>query len=111
MTFAGHPVRLMAIEYWMLAELSANAGRVLGYEHPLQRVWGTKGDGDVRPMRTIVSNPRRMLGDDADNPTYILTEPRVGYRIPKGGDEGNGRIVSVEPVLSVRGKPSPSGSG
>ena len=25
-----------------------------------------------------------MLGDDADNPTYIFTEPRVGYRMPKG---------------------------
>ena len=24
------------------------------------------------------------LGDDSDNPTYIFTEPRVGYRMPKG---------------------------
>ena len=36
----------------------------------------------MRPMRTIVSKLRRKLGDDADNPTYIFTEPRVGY--PKG---------------------------
>ena len=35
-------------------------------------------------MRTIVSKLRRKLGDDADNPTYIFTEPRVGYRMPKG---------------------------
>ena len=39
-TFAGRPVELMAIEYRMLFELSANAGRVLTYEHLLQRVWG-----------------------------------------------------------------------
>ena len=23
-------------------------------------------------------------GDDADNPVYIFTEPRVGYRMPRG---------------------------
>ena len=83
-TLAGRPVELMAIEYRMLAELSANAGRVLTYEHLLQRVWDERSSGDVRPMRTIVSKLRRKLGDDADNPTYIFTEPRVGYRMPKG---------------------------
>ena len=38
----------------------------------------------MRPMRTIVSKLRRKLGDDADNPIYIFTEPRVGYRMPRG---------------------------
>ena len=74
----------------MLAVLSANAGRVVAYEHLLQRVWGAKSDGDVRPMRTVVSSLRRKLGDDADNPTYIFTEPRVGYRMPKGEGQGQG---------------------
>ena len=27
---------------------------------------------------------RPKLGDEADNPTYIFAEPRVGYRMPKG---------------------------
>ena len=83
-TLAGRPLQLMAIEYRLLAELSANGGRVLTYEHLLQRVWGEKTDSDVRAMRTIVSSLRRKLGDDADNPTYIFTEPRVGYRMPRG---------------------------
>ena len=38
MTLAGRPVELVAIEYRMLAELSVNGGRVLTYEHLLQRV-------------------------------------------------------------------------
>ena len=83
-TLAGRPLPLIAMEYRLLAELSANAGRLLTYEHLLQRVWGQRGSGDVRPMRTIVSKLRRKLGDDPDNPTYIFTEPRVGYRMPKG---------------------------
>ena len=83
-TLAGRPLPLIAMEYRLIAELSANAGRLLTYEHLLERVWGEKSGGDVRPMRTIVSKLRRKLGDDADNPTYIFTEPRVGYRMPKG---------------------------
>ena len=26
---------------------------------------------------------RRKLGEDADNPTYIFTEPRIGYRMER----------------------------
>ena len=81
---AGRPVHLTPTEYRVLAELSANAGRVLTYERLLGRVWGEQSDGDVRPMRTMVGKLRRKLGDDADNPTYIFTEPRVGYRMPEG---------------------------
>ena len=81
---AGRPVQLTAIEYRTLAELSVNAGRVLTYEHLLRRVWRLDTDADVRPIRTVVSSLRRKLGDDAENPTYIFTELRVGYRMPKG---------------------------
>ena len=87
-TLAGRPLSLIAMEYRLLTELSANAGRLLTYEHLLERVWGEKSSGDVRPMRTIVSKLRRKLGDDADNPAYIFTEPRVGYRMPKGESPG-----------------------
>ena len=85
---AGDPLQLPATEYRMLAELAANAGRVLTYEHLLQRVWGPDNSGDVRPMRTAVNSLRRKLGDDADNPTYIFTEPRVGYRMAAGEAAG-----------------------
>ena len=43
-------------------------------------------------MRTIVKSLRGKLGDDADNPTYIFNEPRVGYRMP--GAVGDGRVES-----------------
>ncbi len=97
-TLAGRPLPLIAMEYRLLAELSANAGRLLTYEHLLERVWGEKSSGDVRPMRTIVSKLRRKLGDDADNPIYIFTEPRVGYRMPKGGGAHarGGMIVTIK---------------
>ena len=81
---AGHPVQMTAIEYGLLFELSANAGRVMTYDRLLQRVWGLRGSGDSRRVRTAAKQLRRKLGDDANNPTYILNEPRVGYRMPRG---------------------------
>ena len=83
-TLAGRPVQMTAIEYGLLFELSANAGRVMTYDRLLRRVWGLRGSGDSRRVRTAAKQLRRKLGDDANNPTYILNEPRVGYRMPKG---------------------------
>ena len=81
---AGRPVHLTPLEYRVLAELSAVAGRVVTYERLKGRMWGEKADLDLRPLRTIVGRLRQKLGDDADMPTYIFTEPRVGYRMPEG---------------------------
>ena len=82
-TLGGAPIDLTAIQYRLLVELSANAGRVLTYEHLLRRVWGSDGDADLRPMRTAISTIRGKLRDDAVNPTYIFTKLRVGYSMPK----------------------------
>ena len=83
-TLAGRLVPLTAIEYGLLFELSANAGRVMTYGRLLQRVWGLRGSRDSRRVRTAAKQLRRKLGDDANNPIYILNEPRVGYRMTKG---------------------------
>ena len=94
-TLAGRLVLLTAMEYGLLFELSANAGRVMTYGRLLQRVWGLRGSRDSRRVRTAAKQLRRKLGDDANNPTYILNEPRVGYRMEKGEEavtgEGAGR--------------------
>ena len=88
MILAGRAVEMTDVEYRTLAELSLNAGRVLTYEHLLRRVWRIDGDADLRPMRSVLRRLRRKLGDDAEDPTYIFTERRVGYRMPKGENGG-----------------------
>ena len=82
-TLAGRPVELTATEYALLYELSVHAGRVLTHDMLLQRVWGPERAGEPWQVREVVKRLRRKLGDDAQNPTYILTEPRVGYRMAK----------------------------
>ena len=83
-TVAGRPVHLTATEYKVLFELSINAGRVLTHEQLLQRIWGTDYSQDEgHHVRVIVGRLRHKLGDDANDPQYIFTEPRVGYRMAK----------------------------
>ena len=85
---AGRPVRLTATEYGMLFELSVNAGRVLTHDDLLQRVWGLDHSGGRGTVRSCMKRLRRKLGEDANNPSYIFAEPRVGYRMEKGETPG-----------------------
>ena len=80
-TVAGRRVQLTAKEYQLLYELSVGRGRVLTHDVLLRRIWGLYSAGDSRLVRTLVKRLRRTLGDDANNPRYIFTEPGVGYRI------------------------------
>ena len=62
---------------------TSNAGRVLTHDQILQSVWGAGYDGDVSLLRSTLRNLRHRLGDDANDPSYIFTEPRGGYRMKK----------------------------
>ena len=82
-TVWGRGVQLTATEYNLLVELSVNAGRVLTHQRLLERVWGPDQPRDPRILRAFVKSLRRKLGDDANDPRYIFTVPRVGYRMAR----------------------------
>ena len=82
-TMAGQLVELTATEYELLRALSLNAGRVSTYEALLRQVWGASRNPDPKIVRAYVKRLRKRLGDDARRPAYILTEVRVGYRMPR----------------------------
>ena len=86
-TLEGQPVELTATEYAVLYELSASAPRVLTHNVLLQRAWGPERVGEPWLVRDVVKRLRRKLGDDAQHPTYIFTEPRVGYRMAGGAEQ------------------------
>ena len=86
MSLAGREVHLTATEYELLRVLSLNAGRVSTYDALLRHVWRGRHNGDTELVRTFVKKLRRKLGDDAANPTYIVNERRVGYRMARPGD-------------------------
>ena len=80
----GEPVELTATEYALLYELAVHAPLVLSQSVLLQRVWGPERVGEGWLVRNVVKRLRRKLGDAASNPRYIITEPRVGYRLAMG---------------------------
>ena len=80
----GEPVELTATEYGVLYELAAHAPRVLTHGMLLHRVWGPERVGDPWLVRDVVKRLRHKLGDSAESPTHIFTEPRVGYRMTPG---------------------------
>ncbi len=83
-------MKLTAPEYDLLFELSVNAGQVVTHDQLLRRVWGPTHSRDFRVVRTLLRRLRRKLKDDGNNPTYLFSEPRVGYRMPKGQEPDPG---------------------
>jgi two-component system KDP operon response regulator KdpE len=82
-TVKGEVVKLTPIEYKLLYQLVRNAGRVLPFETLLSKVWGDEYRGDMDYLKTYISRLRKKLGDDSENPRYILTERSVGYRFAR----------------------------
>ena len=82
-TMADRQLSLTATEYEMLRLLSDNAGRVMTYATLFRQVWRQRRSEDLRPIRSVVKNLRRKLGDDAANPAYIFNERRIGYRMAR----------------------------
>jgi two-component system KDP operon response regulator KdpE len=79
----GVNVHLTPTEFKLLAVLMENAGRVVSQRDLLEQVWGREYIDDVYYPRVYISQLRRKIERDAANPTYILTEHRVGYRFEK----------------------------
>lgn len=79
-TMNGTEVQLTPTEYDILRSLVINAGKVLTNRQLLKQVWGV-GYDDLHILRVNVSNLRHKLEPDPSRPTYIHTEPGVGYRL------------------------------
>ena len=74
-------ISLTPTEYDILRLLLQNAGKVLTHRQLLSQVWGTAYDSEMHILRVNISNLRRKIEPDPARPTYISTEPGVGYRI------------------------------
>lgn len=80
---AGQKVHLTPTEFKLLSVLLEHAGRVVTQRDLLEQVWGQEYVDDLYYPRVYVSQLRRKIEQDPTNPTYILTEHRVGYRFER----------------------------
>ena len=79
-TVEAKEIQLTPTEYDLLKALVTHAGKVLTHRQLLHQVWG-EGYDDMHILRVNISNLRGKLEPDASRPTYIHTEPGVGYRL------------------------------
>jgi len=77
----GAAVQLTPTEYDVLKVLIKAAGRVLTHQQLLRQVWGPGYGVDIHLLRVNISTLRHKLEEDPERPTYIVTEPRIGYRL------------------------------
>jgi len=76
----GEQVQLTPTEYRLLEAMATNPGKLLTHKWLLERVWGPAYGDANHYVRIYVQYVRRKLGDDPGRPTYIVTEPGLGYR-------------------------------
>ncbi len=77
----GNEVHLTPTEYRLLARFVEFPNRVLNHEYLLTHVWGSEYREDVYVLRATVWRLRQKIEPDPSNPTYIVSEPGVGYRL------------------------------
>ena len=75
-----HEIQLTPTEYDLLKILVTHAGKVITHHQLLRQVWGD-GYDDMHILRVNISNLRGKIEPDPSRPTYIHTEPGVGYRL------------------------------
>lgn len=76
----GESIKLTRKEYDLLRLLTRNAGKVLTHDFLLREIWGPAQADQAQYLRVHVGHLRQKLGDDPATPSFILTEPGVGYR-------------------------------
>lgn len=79
LTQNGQPLGLTPKAFAVLCELAREQGQLLGKDALLDAVWGHRHVSES-VLKTIVSELRAVLGDDARQPRYIETAARRGYR-------------------------------
>lgn len=78
----GKKLHLTPIEYGLLVMLMRTAGQVVSHDELLRAVWGEQYEGDYSVLRVNISRLRQKLEENPRHPTYIVTVPGQGYRMP-----------------------------
>ncbi len=80
-TVRGREVHMTPTEYEILRYLMLHAGKVITHGTLLNAVWGSGYEGDTSSLRVFITQLRRKIEPDPEHPIYILTVPRIGYRL------------------------------
>jgi two-component system KDP operon response regulator KdpE len=73
-------IRLTPKEFELLSLLARNHDRVLTHRVILKAIWGPNAVEQPEHLWTLVAQLRKKIEPDPAHPSYLLSEPWVGYR-------------------------------
>jgi two-component system, OmpR family, KDP operon response regulator KdpE len=80
-TTDGRPVMLTRREYQLLRLLASHLGLVITHNQLIQEIRGNDSPKNVRYLRTLVRQVRLKIESDPSQPTLLVSESGVGYRL------------------------------
>ncbi len=102
---SGHRIKLQGQPFRVLTVLLERPGEVILREDLQARLWGRQASGDFdQSLGTAINKLRDALGDSAENPRFVETLARRGYRFiapvtasaPSGGSAGHAIPVALK---------------
>jgi len=78
-------VKLTPKEFELLVYLARHSHKVVTHRKLLAAVWGANSIEQPEYLRVFIGQLRKKIETDAASPSYILTEPWVGYRFEPDG--------------------------
>ena len=85
----GQPVHLTPKEFDLLHHLMENAGAPVTHAKLLRAIWGPEYGDELEYLRVFVRQLRLKIELDPARPSYLLTEPYVGYRFCEPCNDGS----------------------
>jgi two-component system, OmpR family, KDP operon response regulator KdpE len=76
----GQRVHLSPKEFDVLRTLMMQEGKPLTHKRLLQTVWGPDYAEETENLRVVINQLRKKIERDPAHPSYIVTEPWLGYR-------------------------------
>ncbi|MFN7998786.1 MAG: transcriptional regulator [Bryobacteraceae bacterium] len=77
----GVRLKIQEQPFQVLSALVQRRGEVVGRDELRRRVWSDETFVDYdNGLNVSIAKLRQALGDNSDNPAYIETLPRIGYR-------------------------------
>jgi len=78
-------VKLTPKEFELLVYLARHSHKVVTHRKLLAAVWSANSTEQPEYLRVFIGQLRKKIETDAASPSYILTEPWVGYRFEPDG--------------------------
>ena len=81
----GEEVKLTPKEFDLLAYFARHPGKVITHRSLLAAIWGASSTEQPEYVRVFIGQLRKKIEAEASSPSYILTEPWIGYRFDPEG--------------------------